>query len=240
MARRYFTEDIAENTAVITGEDAAHLAKVLRAKPGDAVTVCDGKGTDYETVVRTASPSEVVLDILSHRAVQAEPSVQAHVFIGYAKGDRMDYAVQKSVELGAVCIHPFYSSNTVVKPGKDDSKKVQRLNRIAAEAAKQSGRGILPQVCLPVSFNEMLKEAIKSDIALFFYELGGIALRQVQNGFGSVALISGAEGGFTPEEAEAAKQAGCQIVGLGPRILRCETAPVAALTAVMLLTENLE
>lgn len=239
MAHRYFTSNIQGNTAFITGPDAAHLARVLRAKPGEVLTLCNGAGTDYTAQIEHIVPEEIQLALLSAAPSAAEPAIEALVCLGYAKGERMEWAIQKAVELGAAKILPFFSANTVVKP-KNEEEKNRRYNRIAQEAAKQSGRGILPPVEMPVSYAQMLACAAKAQLALFFYEGGGAALPAVLQGQKSIALITGAEGGFTPAEAEAACRAGCVQAGLGPRILRCETAPMAALAAVMALTGNLE
>ncbi|MDL2324155.1 16S rRNA (uracil(1498)-N(3))-methyltransferase [Ruminococcaceae bacterium OttesenSCG-928-A16] len=243
MAHRYFTKDIVGDTATITGPDALHLAKVLRAKPGEKLILCNGKQMDYEAEITEVSASVVRLRVLGSYPSVAEPTIWVEAFIGYAKGERMDLAVQKAVELGAGAIRPFFSANTVVKPAKtpaDEQKKAQRLNRIAAEAAKQSGRGILPQVALPMPFKQALTLANNYDVSLFLYEGGGQPLQQVVQQQERIAIFTGAEGGFTPTEAEQAVQAGLVPVGLGPRILRCETAPAAALAVVMALTGNLE
>lgn len=243
MAHRYFTQNIAGDVAHITGGDAAHLHRVLRAQPGTRLTLCDGAGHDYDAEITSITAQAVVLRVLGSRPCVAEPSLWAEVFLGYSRGERMDFAVQKSVELGASAITPFFSKNTVVKPKKIE-EKTTRLGRIAAEAAKQCGRGMLPQVHAPLPFAEMLEKAAAQPLALFAWEEEGQSLREVFAPGApvpkSVALITGAEGGFAPEEAAAARAAGCQWVHFGPRILRSETAPAALLCAVMLLSGNLE
>lgn len=243
MAHRYFTTDITDNFARITGQDAAHLCKVLRMQKGDTLTLCDGKNTDYLAEITSSTPSEILLKILSSSPCLAEPSVWVEAYIGYAKGEKMDFAIQKSVELGASAIFPFFSTNTVVKPAKNkeaEFSKIIRLNRIASEAAKQSGRGILPVVSAPLSFDEVLEKSVQCELPLFLYEKGGKSLQQEIKQQHTIAIISGAEGGFTPEEAEKSLNSGCIPIGLGKRILRCETAPIAALAAIMTLTHNFE
>lgn len=241
MAARYFTNQINGDEAYITGSDAAHLARVLRAKPGEVLTLCDGANTDYQAEIASVAPEEIVLRVLSHSPSLGEPSLKATVFIGYARGERMDWAVQKSVELGAAGIVPFYCERCVVKPSSKDENKAKRLERIAHEAAKQCKRGILPAVEPPVSFNEMLDKAATAEQSLFFYEEGGQPLRQAfRPDTQFLSLITGPEGGFTPSEAAAARSKGCIPIGLGPRILRSETAPAAALAALMTLSGNLE
>ncbi len=241
MPRRYFTTEIDGHTAWLRGAEARHLAVVLRAAPGTAVLLCNGQGSDYDAEVETAAPDAVRLRIIATRPSVAEPALWAEVFMGVAKGERMDWAVQKSVELGASAIRPFYSANCVVKPARD-AEKTARWARVAAEAAKQSGRGLLPVVHPPLPFAGALRQAAALGGALFFYEGGGISVASALHslpGAQSLALICGPEGGFTPAEAAEAGVAGCQTVGLGPRILRCETAPIAALAAVMTLKGDL-
>lgn len=239
MAHRYFTKDILSDSARITGPDATHLARVLRTKPGDTLVLCDGNGTDYDAVVDKVTPEEILCTILSSIPSKAEPSLWTDVYIGYAKGDRMELAIQKCVELGASRIIPFFSQNCVAQPKKEESKN-ERYNRIATEAAKQCGRGILPKVEMPLTFKEVLTQATQCDTALFLYEVGGHPLHSALQQQKHIAIITGAEGGFTPAEAAQADAAGCVTIGLGPRILRCETAPIVTLAAIMAITGNLE
>lgn len=239
MANRYFTSLIQGKEAFIQGDDAIHLAKVLRAKPGEQVILCDGNKTDYDAVINKVTAQEVTFDILDSRPNISEPTIDVSVFVGYAKGnDRMHYAIQKSVECGAKEITPFTSEFCMVKP-KNEVEKTKRFQRIANEAAKQSGRGILPCVKPPISFNEMIERAVQKSISLFFYEKGGANLIDVVPNVADFSIITGPEGGFSTKEVERAQQAGCLKMGLGPRILRCETAPVVALTALMTLTQNI-
>lgn len=247
MAHRYFAARIEGDTAFLEGADANHLARVLRARPGDEVILCDGAGTDCDAVVESADPDTVQLRITARRPCAAEPPFAVTVFAGYPKQDKLETIIQKSVELGAACITPFFSRFCVAAPKNEDKKNV-RYARIAAEAAKQCGRGILPDVALPLpNFGAVCRTFSQYDLVLFCYECGGAPLRQLlaqaPDTAGRplrLAIVTGAEGGFAPEEAEAATAAGAKAVGLGPRILRCETAPLAVLAAVMTLTGNLE
>ena len=240
MPHRYFTTDISGGTAVLSGADAHHLAHVMRARPGETITLCDGKGTDYACAVRGFGPDTVELEILSSSASVSEPGVRVTLYVGYPKQDRLETIVQKAVELGAVRIVPFFSRYCVAAPKKEEQKNL-RYNRIAFEAAKQSGRGVVPQVELPVTYKQMLADAARNDAAFFCYEAGGEPLlSRLEGASGALAIITGSEGGFSPEEAQAAVQAGCVPVTLGPRILRCETAPLAALAVAMALTGNLQ
>lgn len=240
MPHRYFTTEIQNDRAFLSGADARHLAVVLRAKPGMNVTLCDGAGTDYACAVRTADPDRVELEIISTAPSASEPSVPVTLYVGYPKQDKLEWIIQKAVELGAVEIVPFFSRFCVAAPKKEEAKN-GRYNRIAFEAAKQAGRGVIPRVAMPLTFAQMVQQAAAKDRALFCYEAGGEPLlSRLEGPVGTLAIITGSEGGFSPEEAQAAVQAGCVPVTLGPRILRCETAPLAALAMAMALTGNLQ
>ena len=240
MPHRYFTTEIQNDRAFLSGADARHLAVVLRAKPGMNVTLCDGAGTDYACAVRTADPDRVELEIISTAPSASEPSVPVTLYVGYPKQDKLEWIIQKAVELGAVEIVPFFSRFCVAAPKKEEAKN-ERYNRIAFEAAKQAGRGVSPRVAMPLTFAQMVQQAAAKDRALFCYEAGGEPLlSRLEGPVGTLAIITGSEGGFSPEEAQAAVQAGCVPVTLGPRILRCETAPLAALAVAMALTGNLQ
>ena len=168
--------------------------------------------------------------------------MQVTVLCGLPKGDRVDYIIQKSVEAGAHGIVFFQSARSVAKPD-DPYKKLERWNRISEEAAKQSGRGIIPQVTWAPDYGEVLNTAVHHDLALFMYETGEReAIKDVLEGnksVSSVSILTGPEGGFEPFEADLARIAGLHICSMGERILRCETAPVVAVTAVMYATGNL-
>lgn len=240
MPHRYFTTDIADGSAYLNGADAHHLAVVLRAKAGDDVTVCDGLGTDYACRVRLAGKERVEMDIISRHPSESEPHTAVTLYVGYPKQDKLETIIQKATELGAVRVVPFFSRYCVAAP-KNEEKKNVRYQRVALEAAKQSGRGRVPEVAMPLSFDEMLRDAAACDTVLFCDEAGGAPLHsRLKDTAHSVAIVTGSEGGFSREEAEKAAAAGFLPVGLGPRILRCETAPLAALSVVMALTGNLQ
>lgn len=239
MPHRYFATEFTETTAALTGPDAHHLGKVMRARPGDEVMLCDGAGFDYTAAVAAVTPDRVEFRLLEKRPSEAEPSVEVTLFAGYPKQDKLEFIVQKAVELGAARIVPFFSRFCVAAPKKEDQKNA-RYARIAAEAAKQAGRGVIPAVELPLDIKDLPARFSEFDLVLFFYEGGGESLRTLVKNQKRIALITGAEGGFSPEEAEKLVAAGAVPVGLGPRILRCETAPVAGLAAVMTLAGQLE
>ena len=242
MPHRYFTTEISDGTATLRGADAHHLARVMRARLGDTVILCDGNAVEYTATITGFGPETVEFSVEPGYPSAAEPSVEVTLFVGYPKQDKLEQVIRHGVELGCTHFVPFFSRYCVAAPKKEEQKN-ERYNRIAAEAAKQAGRAMLPHVALPLNdFAAVFKAFADFDVVLFFYEGGGAPLREVLHPgqYKRVAIVTGSEGGFSVEEAEAAKAAGAVTVGLGPRILRCETAPLAALTSVMLLTGNLE
>lgn len=245
MPHRYFTAEIGGGRAALTGPDAHHLADVMRGRVGDRVILCDANAVEYTGTITGIQPGRVEFTVSEGYPSAAEPDVEVTLYAGYPKQGKLEDIIRHSVELGVHRVVPFFSRYCVAAPKKEEAKR-ERYNRIAAEAAKQCGRGILPQVALPLGdFSAVCRELSGYDLALFFYECGGVPLRSLLPGEAGcrprrIALITGSEGGFAPEEAEAAAAAGAKTVGLGPRILRCETAPLAVLAAVMTLTGNLE
>lgn len=220
---------------VLTGENAAH-AKVLRLRKGDEVTLCDGQGADFHCVISDISPEQVCLVIEKETPSETEPRAFASVYMGFSKGDKLELVIQKATELGASEIVAFPSSRCVAKfDEKSLQKKLPRWQKIAASAAEQSGRGRIPQVLTVSSYKEALKRASQADKALFFYEneQSHTLTQAMDADFSSVSLVTGPEGGFSPEEAAMASEAGLEICTLGKRILRCETAPLCALSAIM-------
>ena len=242
MPHRYFTRELADGQAALTGSDAHHLANVMRARPGEQVVLCGPDGLEYTGTVTAILPGRVEFSVSEGAPSKAEPDLAVTLIVGYPKQGKLEEIIRHSVELGVSRIVPFFSRYCVAAPKKEDVKN-ERYNRIAAEAAKQAGRAVLPRVELPLArFSDVCGALAGYDKALFFYEGGGEPLRAVlaPGSARTLALVTGSEGGFSPEEAGAAAAAGAVTVGLGPRILRCETAPLAALTAAMLLTGNLE
>ena len=227
--------------AIIRGRDAEHV-RVLRLRPGEDLIICDAKGTDYKCRLVSSEPDQVEAEVIEVVPCPAEPTVAVTVLCGLPKGDRTDYIIQKCVEAGASEIVFFLSKRCVAKP-ETPEKKIERWQRIAEEAAKQSGRGIIPQVSWAGEFAEALNIANQKDLKIFLYEAGereGLnTVLEANKTAKSVALITGPEGGFEPFEADLARIVGLHICSMGERILRCETAPVVATTAVMYATGNL-
>lgn len=229
-------------TAIITGRDAEHI-RVLRMRPGEEMTICDGKGTDYKCRLVRSDKDEAEAQVLEVVQCPAEPSVSVRVLCGLPKGDKTDYIIQKSVEAGASEI-VFFNCERVIQRTEGVPKKLERWNRIAEEAAKQSGRGIIPEVRWLDSFVEALDAAKQQEAAFFMYETGEreklSAALSGAAALKSAAIITGPEGGFEKFEADMARTCGFRVCSMGERILRCETAPVVALTALMFASGNLE
>ncbi len=227
--------------AIMTGRDAEHV-RVLRLRPGEDMIICDGKGTDYKCRFVKAEKDMVEAEVIEVVKCPAEPTVKATILCGLPKGDKTDYIIQKCVETGADEI-VFFHANRCIAKIDTPQKKLDRWQRIAEEAAKQSGRGIIPQVSWAGEYAEALNIAVKKDLAIFMYETGERQpLNTILDGskdIKSIAIITGPEGGFAPFEADLARITGLKICSMGERILRCETAPVVALTAAMYATGNL-
>lgn len=236
---RFFGEHTGD-TALITGTDAVHISRVLRMKAGDLALVCDGNGTDCLCRIVSAGENVVELEVLDRRPSEGEPTVAVRLFQCLPKSDKMDFIVQKAVELGASEVIPVISKRCVSRPdAKTAAKKRERWQRIAEEAAKQCGRGKIPTVGEMLTFGEAVK-AHTGGVGILFYECGGERLNTlVTPEIRSVDIYIGSEGGFEAAEAELAANAGIRPATLGTRILRCETAPVAALAVLMNLTNNM-
>ncbi len=235
---RFFVPPIQGERARISGEDAAHITKSLRLKPGEEITLCDGSGLDYEgRIVSVGDPVEV--EIFRRSPSVSEPKCRITLFQALPKGDKMEFIIQKSVELGAAEIVPVLTSRCVSRPdAKSMAKKLERYRKIAAEAAKQCGRGVIPKVGELVTLSqaaEMLPEK-----SLVFYEGGGKRLAELVSPEDSQwGIFVGSEGGFSPEEIEFLKSHGVSPATLGSRILRCETAPLCGLSVMMNLLGEL-
>lgn len=229
-------EKLGERFIILTGEAAQH-AKVLRLKNGEAVTVCDGCGTDYACTVSDVSDGQYSLVVHSAKPSESEPKVRAAIYMAFPKSDKLEHVIQKATELGACEIVAFPSSRCVAKPdAKALAKKLDRWQKIAASAAEQSGRGAIPKVIAVDSYREAVARACTADLAVNFYENETGCTFHDALGEGpcrSVALMTGPEGGFSREEIALAQEAGMKICTLGTRILRCETAPLCALSALM-------
>ena len=235
MANFYINkEDIQDNIATIKGEEAQHISRVLRMKKGDEVTLCDGEGMFYDAVLSEFDDKSVIAEISESYKAPTEPEVQLTVFQGVPKNPKLETVIQKLTEIGAVRLVPVDTVRAVAK--LDKSAKVDRLRKIAKEAAKQSKRGIVPEVTDPVSFKQAVKMAAEADLALIPYEEETeISIKKALSGKSpkTVSVMIGPEGGFDKSEIMLAMDAGIQSVTLGKRILRTETAPLTVASVIL-------
>ena len=234
MVRFFVTpEELAGEWLTLTGENAQH-AKVLRLKAGEQVLVCDGQGSECLCEI---ADSSFALNILQRRESTTEAAVRVSVYMAFPKADKLEHVIQKATELGAYEIVAFPSGRCVSRPDeKSLKKKLERWQKIAASAAEQSGRGRIPEVLVLPSYKAALERAAQADKALMFYENEhAVTLRMALEAgeWKTVSLLTGPEGGLEEKEVEQARTAGLEVCTLGTRILRCETAPLCALSAVM-------
>lgn len=244
---RFFVEpgNIFEQEIVVDSGDYNHIKNVLRMRIGDALVVCDGCGTEYHCVISEYREDSAVLSINHRQSTEVELPVKLRLYQGLPKRDKMELIVQKAIELGAYEVIPVMCKRTIVKldDAKKEQKKVQRLQSIAESAAKQCGRGLIPEVTMPMSFKEaVLRAEATGDMILFPYEnaLGMKATKEALRkaaSSDSVAIFIGPEGGFEREEVAFAKEHGANIISLGSRILRTETAGMCLLSMLMLEAE---
>ena len=239
--QKLFVENVNGDKLILDEEQSRHIAKSLRMRVGDMLTVCDGKGKDYGCISDEITKDSVALTVCYEQASDTEPSVKVSLYQGVPKGDKFEDIIQKCVELGVHDITPVLTKRSVSRPDEKQAKKKQiRYGRIALEAAQQSGRGIVPEIKDMVSFKNAVA-CCKADKIIIFYEGGGAPLKSIiDRNVKSVAVFIGPEGGFEKEEVDAVLEIGGISATLGKRILRTQTAPVAALSAIMLLTDNLE
>ena len=237
---RFFCIDKVNDTFYLDKEDSKHIKKSLRMMEGDSITICDKNGYDYECILNYDGEN-VTAKIISKKENDTEPNVKITLYQAMPKSDKFEMIVQKAVELGVSEIVPVMTNRCISRPDKKSiKKKIERYNKISLSASKQSGRGRVPLVKEMVSFKEAVEQMKKSDMAIMFYENGGKNLKSFNyEKIKSISFIVGSEGGFDASEADYASKNNIILMGLGKRILRCETAPIAALSALMLLTDNM-
>lgn len=237
---RFFEPKITGENIILSVENSNHITKSLRMRPGEILTLSDANGIDCEAEILSIG-ERVHARILELRQNTSEPSVEVTLYQALPKVGKFETIVQKSVELGVSRIVPMLTSRCVSRPDeKAKQRKIERYQKISAEAAKQSGRGKIPEVCPLMEYTEVLEQMENYDICLFFYEEGGEEIGSLlPETVKTAAIIIGSEGGFSQEEVKAAQERGARVATLGPRILRCETAPITALSVLMYLTKNL-
>ena len=243
---RFFAEpgQIGEKEIVITGADVNHIRNVLRMRTGEEVLIADGRGAEYRCKLTDLSENEVRAQILWKLDGNAELASAVTLFQGLPKSDKMDLIVQKCVELGVDRIVPVSTKRAVVKlDAKKEETRLKRWNTISESAAKQSGRGVIPEVSGVMSFEKALEEAKKLEVLLIPYERAEHmaetrrVMGEIRPGQ-SVGIFIGPEGGFEESEVEEAVAAGAKAITLGRRILRTETAGLAVLAMLSYLLEE--
>lgn len=240
MPKFFVSHDkITENQIIIDTEDVAHISRVLRLGEGDEITVCDSRGTDYDAEIMSLEQNRIVCKINSKSASASEPNIKVTLFQGLPKASKMEYIIQKTTELGIHEIVPAKLSRCVVKIDnkKDEAKKLDRWQKIAVSAAKQSGRGIIPEISPIMSIDEIIEKSKEFDLFFVPYECEEqktlketlLSKKDVK----TVGFLIGPEGGFDITETEKIRNAGIATVTLGKRILRTETAGEAVLAMTM-------
>ena len=235
----FFAQSVTLPLHMITGENARHISKSLRMKKGEELTVCDSEMIRHDGVIESIDSDSVCVRITESRPCENEPSAEVTLYQALSKGDKMEFIIQKAVELGASHIVPVLTARCVSRPDeKSMSKKLERWNKIALAAAMQSRRGRVPDVRPMMTLEKAAAEA--GSTAIVCYELGGEPLGELpQIKGGAISLFIGSEGGFEESEVALILKNGGSAATLGSRILRAETAPLAALSVIMYVTGNL-
>lgn len=237
----FFTEnEVSADNYIITGENARHIAKSLRMKIGEALTIVTPERQQLECVITDISTDSVEVKIIERKECQNEPDVEITLYQALPKGDKMEYIVQKCVELGVSRIVPVISARCISRPdAKALAKKQSRWQKIAREAAQQSRRGVIPKIEDAVSFKQAVKLSSQNELNIIFYELGGQSVKKLITAKpASIGIFIGSEGGFEEAEVALAEKNNASAATLGKRILRAETAPLAALSIIMYETGN--
>ncbi len=237
----FFAENIGE-TYLITGEDAVHITKSLRMSVGEVITVCDSKRIEHLCKIERINSDGVLVRVISQSECNNEPDINITLFAALTKGDKMEAVIQKSVELGVNEIVPIMTDRCVSRPdSKSAEKKVQRYQKISSQAAMQSRRAIIPTVSRVIELKKVAQSLENFDKIILFYEGGGKPIRDIITDTDkNIAIFTGPEGGFEEREVKFLLESGAVCATLGKRILRAETAPLAALAAIMFHTGNLE
>ncbi len=239
--QRFFMEVKNQNCIILDKEDSNHVVKSLRMRVGENLCVCDAKQNDYLCAIEKINNGEVFLKILEKKKNKTEPTINLHLFQAVPKLNKLEFIIQKSIELGATKITPVLTRNCVATIAKKNiDKKMLRLEKIVRQAACQSQRGVLPKVLPVLNFKQTIEEIKKKDLKILFYEYAKESLNNIElQEKKEVGILIGSEGGFTEQEVLYAKEQGVLIKSLGKRILRCETAPICSISLIMYLTGNL-
>lgn len=229
--RIYQATPLAVNTSIQLSEKASHhVGRVLRAKPGDQLTLFNGQGGEYAAVIKRITKKEVEVDIIAFMAREVESPIDIHLAQGIARGEKMDFIVQKAVELGVKKIIPLITERCNVRLDNErEEKRLQHWQSVAISACEQSGRNYLPEVTAPISFNDWLPH-VNADCCFVLspHETNTLTHTKMPV-HTSIVLLIGPEGGLSDAEVNAAKQRHFLPLNLGPRVMRTETAPIAAI-----------
>lgn len=236
---RFFVDNPIEDFFEIAGEDANHIMKSLRMKR-DEMLILSHNEVDYHCKITNFSKNSVQVQLVSAQKCEAEPRLKVTLFQGIPKGDKMDLIVQKAVEVGVNAIVPVFTGRCVSRPDeKSLQKKVQRWQKIALEAAKQSGRGCVPRIFSALNLKDAVSFAKNSDEIILFYENDGESLSEAMKpNLNSVSVFVGPEGGFEASEVAEVKNSGGKVCSLGKRILRTETAAIVSVALAIYESER--
>ncbi len=238
----WFFDNIVGETHLITGEDANHITKSLRLSVGEMLTLCDKNRIEHLCVIERITNEGVLVRCTSEKECQNEANTEITLFAALTKGDKLENVIQKSIELGVHRIVPTLTDRCISRPDKKAAeKKLLRYQKIAAAAAMQSRRAYIPEVAPVVGLDKAAAMLPDFELCILFYEGGGATLRELISPVPkSIAIFTGPEGGFEEREVELLTKSGAKRATLGKRILRAETAPLAAISALMYATGNLE
>lgn len=238
----WFFEENIGNTHLITGENAVHITKSLRMSVGEVLTLCDSRKVEHLCRIERINSDGVLVKVVSESECQNEPTVEITLYAALTKGDKMETVIQKSVEIGVTRIIPILTDRCISRPDEKASvKKQQRYQKIAQQASQQSRRAIIPVVEPVTELKKAVETLDRFDKIILFYEGGGKPLRELINSEDKkIAIFTGCEGGFEEREVELLISHNARCATLGKRILRAETAPLVAISAIMFHTQNLE
>ena len=242
MAWFFSNEEISTDNYIIQGKDAEHISKSLRMKKGEEITLVTPNKIRHDCVIESCEGSAVTVKVVETKPCENEPQVEVTLYQALPKGDKMEYIIQKSVELGVTKIVPVISERCISRPQpKALEKKQIRWQKIAKEAAQQSRRGIVPVVEKTVSFKNACELSKTNDLNIIFYECGGESVKTlIKDNPRTIGIFIGSEGGFEKGEVDKVMENGGGVGTLGKRILRAETAPLAALSVIMYETGNFD
>lgn len=240
---RFFIENIKSDSLTIDGPDAIHISRSLRMQKGDILTICDTKSTDYKCKITDINNDYVKLNVIEKYPCHNEPNINVTLYQAIPKSDKMDQIIQKSVELGVSSVVPVLMDRCISRP-RDFAmaKKIKRWQKISQSAAEQSSRGIIPKISDTINIDQAIERSAKNDLSIFFYEDGGETISHIlttPKKLETMSIFIGPEGGFSLDEVNKLTINGISPVTLGERILRTETAPIAALAIIMYITGNM-